>query len=142
MNLIAPIEKVSRRWIDPHVGGQLTRIRLLNHNNPVDVLERWTPQQERIDDTKDRAVRADAQRQRENGDDCEAWIFRKRPYAKPDVPQHLFQAEKRTLFPLHFFCLLDPTERPSRSYSRFIGSHASTKEVLLDQNHVRFDLTG
>ena len=61
-------------------------------DEPVAVGKRQRPQQHGVDGRKDRAVGADAERQREDDGEREARRFRQRPRGEAQIAQRRFQA--------------------------------------------------
>jgi len=68
--LIAPLQKSLAIGAIHLCNGPI----LAEQYEPVGITVREPPQQYRIHDAEDRRIRADAQRQCEYSDECEAWI--------------------------------------------------------------------
>jgi hypothetical protein len=86
--LLAPVAEVRVR--DGH--GRHLLAPLAEAHEPVRVFEGQRPQQHAVDDRKDRRVRADAQRERENGDRREAGLLEQHPKSVPNVLPERFHS--------------------------------------------------
>jgi hypothetical protein len=92
------------------------------------------PRLDRIDEAVNGRVCADAQCKRYDGGQRKPWRSDERPHGVGQIALGVFQPDKGSSIALLFFRLLDATKRAARRAARFIGAHAATFKVVLNQS--------
>jgi hypothetical protein len=87
--LSTPVEEIAGRRID--VEGNLPAIAFVEPDQPIDVRDRGRTEKQRVDHAEDRRVRADAQREREHGDERKRRLAPQIPPGVRRVPGGAFQ---------------------------------------------------
>jgi hypothetical protein len=106
----------------------------------VRVPVRERPQQYRIHDAENRAVRADAQRQRGHSHESEAGISPQRPQAIPQILKEYLDESDSTHLAIYLLRQCDVSELPAGGPSRLVLTHPLADIPLGEQTQVRLDL--
>jgi hypothetical protein len=101
------------------------------------IANRQPPQQEGIDETEDRGVRADAERERENGDEGERGRAPQRPERVLQIAPCIVDPTERPRIAMKLLRLLDPAERQPRGMACLFRQHPSAQELIFEDRQMR-----
>ena len=97
-------------------------------------------QQDGVNQSEDRGIRPNPQRNREDHGESEPRGPSELPHRIPDVLPELFQPENRAFLPVHLFCPFHIAVGTSRSKTCVVWAHASLPKIVLQQRQMRVDL--
>src|SRR5262249_3623130 len=101
VTLCAPVKQVSdRQW--RAISSRRLWPAVPHHYQAPRIFERQRFEEHSIDNTEDRRVRTDAQRQREHGNQSEDWIFQQHSRAIPQILPESIHWSSPFGFPIHY----------------------------------------
>jgi len=104
------------------------------------VAHRKGAEQQRLNEAEDRRVRANAERERQDRDECEPGRSAQRSRRVQQIAPRIVQPPERSRVALMLFGLLDAADCASRGVARFVGRHPSVPILVLQQREVGGDL--
>src|SRR5882672_2682697 len=108
---LSPVEEIRIRTSVVYLWTfRVARVRRANDYQPLRFGIRQRPEQHRIDDTENRSVGADSQRQRQYRNQCEARILRQHSCAVAQVLPYVFEPSHTASVAAPLLRLLHPSE--------------------------------
>src|SRR6266540_2545867 len=114
---------------------------LPDRDDTIQLRERQRIKQERIDHTEDRCICADPQRQRDHGNQSEAWFLHQHSSAVAQVLPQFFKPSHATSVAAPFLCLPHPAECLESLASRLLWIPPAFRWRLFDQASRRVNST-
>ena len=101
-----------------------------DHDQPIGILERQRPEERRIDQAEDGAVRADAERERQDRRGGEAGVLAEHAHRRNQILAECVECRDSVLIAISFLRLRRAAQADQRVPPRLVGRHARAQVVV------------